>query len=152
VVYWVVRVKSNAVFCFELTSQRREKEMSRLWRSRKANVLLIWIFLMFFLSAWMGSLTFTFKQTEELSIVGVDFNADDTIDIHVQNTGTVTVTITDVKVDYAIIDVTDISVHPGESYEVIGVPCAWVEETKYDIVVMTNTGNTFMYRVMSPSS
>jgi len=126
--------------------------MSRLWRSRKANVLLIWILLMFLLSAWTGSLTFTVMQTEELRIVGVDFNVDDTIDIHIQNTGTVTVTITDVKVDYMIIDVIDVTVHPGESYEVTGVPCAWVEETKYDIAVMTNTGKTFMYKAMSPST
>lgn len=112
---------------------------------------LILILLMFLFSAWFGALTFPVMRTEELRIVGVDFNVDDTIDIHVQNTGMVTVIITDVKVDYAIFDVGDVTVYPGESYEVTGVPCAWVEETKYDIVVMTNTGSMFMYRVVSPS-
>ncbi len=125
--------------------------MRRLWRSRRANISLILILLMFLFSVWFGALTVPVIRTEELRIVGVDFNVDDTIDVHVQNTGMVTVIITDVKVDYAIFGVGDVTVYPGESYEVTGVPCAWVAETKYDIVVMTNTGSVFMYRVVSPS-
>lgn len=40
---------------------------------------------------------------------------------------------------------------PGESYEVTGIHYAWIKETAYDIAVTTSTGNTFIYRVISPS-
>ena len=125
--------------------------MKRLWRNREANLFLIFILVIFALSAWMGALTFTFKKTEELRIAGVDFNADNTIDIHVQNVGTATVTITEAKVDYTIIDVVDITIGPGESYEVTGIHYVWTKETAYDIAVVTSTGNTFIYRAKSPS-
>lgn len=90
-------------------------------------------------------------KTEELRIAGVDFNAENTIDIHVQNTGTATVKITEVKVDYTVIDVADITIGLGESYEVTGVHYAWIKETAYDIAVVTSTGNTFIFRAISPS-
>lgn len=125
--------------------------MKRLWRNRKANLFLIFILLVFALSAWVDALTFTFMITEELRIAGVDFNVDNTVDIHVQNTGWATVTITEVKVDYTIIDVSDITIGPEESYEITGIHYAWIKETKYNIAVVTNTGNTFTYRVISPS-
>lgn len=128
--------------------------MRSLWRSRKANSFWFYlvILLMFLLSAWMGASTSIIMKTEELKIVGVDFNTDNTLDIHVQNTGTGTVTITDAKVDDTIIDVTDITIDPGESYEVTGIPYAWIEETEYNIAVITNTGSISMYIVISPSS
>ena len=125
--------------------------MKRLWRSRKANLFLIFILLIFALSAWVGALTFTIMITEELRIAGVDFNLNNTIDIHVRNVGTETVTIIEVKVDYTIIDVADITIGPGESYEVTGIHHAWIKETAYDIAVITSTGNTFIYRAISPS-
>jgi len=125
--------------------------MKRLWRNRKANLFVIFILLIFALSAWMGALTFTIMITEELRIVGVDFNADNTIDIHVQNVGTATVTITEVRVDYTIIDVADITIGLGESYEVIEIHYDWIKETAYDIAVVTSTGHTFIYRAISPS-
>ena len=125
--------------------------MKRLWRNRRANLFLIFILLLFALSAWMGALTFTFKKTEEPRIVGVDFNADNTIDIHVENTGTATITITEAKIDDTTIDVADITIGLGESYEITGIPYAWINETKYDIAVVTNTGNMFIYRAISPS-
>ena len=122
-----------------------------MWRDREANLFLIFIFLMFALSSWMGALTFSIMITEELRIASVDFNADNTIDVHVQNVGTATVTITEAKVAYTIIDVADITIGPGESYEITGIHYTWIKETAYDIAVVTSTGHTFIYRAISPS-
>ena len=116
--------------------------------------MLILISLIFLVLTWVSALTFEFKtefKIEQLQIVGVDFNADDTIDIHVQNTGTATVTITDARVDVAIIDVTDVTIDSGESYEVTGISYAWIDGTEYNIAVVTNTGATFTYGATSPS-
>jgi len=116
--------------------------------------MLILISLIFLVLTWVSALTFEFKtefKIEQLQIVGVDFNADDTIDIHVQNTGTATVTITDARVDDAIIDVTDVTIDSGESYEVTGISYAWIDGTAYNIAVVTNTGATFTYGATSPS-
>ena len=125
--------------------------MKRLWRNKEANLFLIFILLIFALSAWMGTLTVSIMLTEKLRIASVDFNADNTIDVHVQNVGTATVTITEAKVDYTIIDIADITIGPGESYEITGIHYAWIEGTAYDIAVVTSTGHTSIYRVMSPS-
>ncbi len=132
--------------------------MRRLRRSRKADILLILILLIFLLSAWMGALTFPFKtvmKTEQLQIVGVDFNGyggpGSTIDVHVRNTGSATAIITGVKVDDTVIGVTDIIIDPGESHEITGIYYGWISETAYNIAVVTNTGATFTYRAISPS-
>jgi len=69
--------------------------MRRLWRSRKGSML--FLIPLIFLVLWVGATTFEIKtefKTEQLQIVCVDFNADDTIDIHVRNTGTAIVTVT----------------------------------------------------------
>ena len=126
--------------------------MRRLWRSRKGSMLIL--IPLIFLVLWMGATTFEFKtelKTEQLRIVCVDFNADDTIDIHARNTGTATVTITDARVDAAIIDVADITIDSGESCEVTGISYAWINGAAYDIAVVTNTGATFTYSATSPS-
>lgn len=126
--------------------------MRRLLRSRKGSMLIL--IPLIFLILWVGALTFEIKtefKIEQLQIVCVDFNADDTIDIHVRNTGTATVTITDARVDAAIIDVTDVTIDSGESYEVTGISYAWINGTAYNIAVVTNTGATFTYRATSPS-
>ena len=131
--------------------------MRRLRRSKKASISIL-ILLIFLLLAWMGALTFPFKtvmKTEQLQIVGVDFNGyggpGSTIDIHVRNTGSATAIITGVKVDDAIIGVTDIIIDPGESYEITGIYYGWISETAYNIAVVTNTGATFTYRAIPPS-
>jgi len=127
--------------------------MRRLSRSRNGSMLVL-ISLIFLALTWAAAVTFEFKtefKIEQLQIVCVDFNADDTIDMHVQNTGTATATITDAKVDDAIIDVTDITIDPGESYEITGISYAWINGTAYNIAVVTNTGATFIYRATSPS-
>jgi len=123
--------------------------MRSLWRSRKGSISIL-ILLIYLLLAWMGALTFTVMKTEQLKILYVDFNTDNTIDIHVQNTGTATVTITDARVDDVIIDVTDIVIDPGESHEVTGISYAWMSGTTYDIAVVTNTGARFIYRTTAP--
>jgi len=128
--------------------------MRRLWRSKKASISIL-ILLIFLLLALMGIPTLTVMRTEQLQIVGVDFNgyggAGSTIDIHVRNTGTATAIITAAKVDDTIIGVTDIIIDPGESREITGIYYSWISGTAYNIAVVTNTGATFTYSALSPS-
>ena len=128
--------------------------MRRLWRSKKASISIL-ILLIFLLIAWMGALTFTVMETEQLQIIDVNFNgyggAGSTIDIHVRNAGSATVIVTAAKVNDTIISVTDIIIDPGESHEVTGISYSWISGTAYNIAVVTNTGATFTYRAISPS-
>ena len=104
-------------------------------------------------AAWMGALTFTFMKTEELRIVGVDFNvAPRTIDIHVRNSGTATAVITDAKVGDAILAIPagEITLAPGDSAEILAVVYPWVNGTAYNVALVTKMGNQYTYRATSP--
>ena len=81
--------------------------MKRIFRNKKAlstvvgGIILIAVTIAVAIAAayWMGTLTFTFMKTEELSITNCVWAADSSYaDITVQNTGTDTVTINSVQV------------------------------------------------------
>ncbi len=50
-------------------------------------------------AAWMGALTFNFMATEQLKVTNLQFTPQVTINVTMQNTGTTTVTITEVHVN-----------------------------------------------------
>jgi len=85
----------------------KEPKMKKLLKSKKALspvvaaiiLIAVTVAVSIAVAAWMGSLTFTFMETEQLSITGVTFTdniapADDIITVNVQNTGSTDVVIT----------------------------------------------------------
>ena len=86
--------------------------MKRLFKSRKglspvvAAIILIavTVAVSIAVAAWMGALTFTFMQTEQISITNMQFNgasnaSDNTIVLNLKNTGSSKVTLTQVTLN-----------------------------------------------------
>ena len=97
-------------------------------------------------AAWMGSLTFTFMETEEVKITSVDFAADGTITVNVPNTGTTDVVIiagtSNGVASVAAIDETIDAGSPG-AVDITGA--TFTEGTAYSIQLLSSKGNKFAY-------
>ena len=96
--------------------------------------------------------TATFKEkplTEYLAIIYCEF-VSGAIDMTVQNTGTAKLVIVEVRVDGKIIDTMDVALDTG-SRTTITVSFAWTAGTKYEIALITKTGNKYTYVAVSPS-
>jgi len=85
----------------------KEPKMKKLLKSKKALspvvaaiiLIAVTVAVSIAVAAWMGSLTFTFMETEQLSITGISFTDNptgtaDEITVNVQNTGSTDVSIT----------------------------------------------------------
>jgi len=102
-------------------------------------------------AAWMGSLTFTFMETEQIAITGLSFNtANDQITVSFQNTGTTDVTITSAKVTGG--NVTSASVvaetfakGTADSIVVTASTNTIMAGTSYNVEIISSKGNTFSY-------
>jgi len=98
-------------------------------------------------AAWMGSMTFTFMETEEMRVTSVDFTST-TATVNVRNTGT-----TDVIVIAGSINGVDqellspITVEAGTATEgaEIQLSGTFAEGVAYKIEILTSKGNTFSY-------
>jgi flagellin-like protein len=86
--------------------------MKRLFKSRKALspvvaaiiLIAVTVAVSIAVAAWMGALTFTFMQTEQISITNMAFNgasnaSDNTIVLNLKNTGSSKVTLTQVTLN-----------------------------------------------------
>jgi flagellin-like protein len=97
-------------------------------------------------AAWMGSMTFTFMETEELKITSVNFASGGGITVNLRNTGT-----TDVAVISATGGGTTTDYDPVESItagtpDSVGITGATFEQgNSYLIEVLTSKGNKFTY-------
>ncbi len=81
--------------------------MKRLLKSRKALspvvaaiiLIAVTVAVSIAVAAWMGALTFTFMQTEQMQITSMNFSGTNNITLAVKNTGSGPVTITAVTVN-----------------------------------------------------
>jgi hypothetical protein len=104
-------------------------------------------------AAWMGALTFTFMETEQLTYTEVDFGTvNTTIALTVENTGTSDVVVTKAKViGYGVdetITVSDGTVGKGSSKTITLTLASgeWTDGRAYDIELLTSKGNKFTTR------
>jgi len=131
--------------------------MKRLFKSRKALspvvaaiiLIAVTVAVSIAVAAWMGALTFTFMQTEQISITNMQFNgasnaSDNTIVLNLKNTGSSKVTLTQVSLNGAVHTVV-FSPTTGE-LDAAGTGTAtltnvqWVSGNTYRVILQSSTG------------
>lgn len=118
-------------------------------------------------AAWMGALTFTFMQTEELKITSLTWGTN-YADISMTNTGASSLTISSATVDDT--QATDVYTGPSGTNNGTALPSTgyslskgssvtlrvykpsgnWASGTKYNFVILTKAGNQFPYGATKP--
>jgi flagellin-like protein len=96
-------------------------------------------------AAWMGSMTFTFMETEELKITSVEFDAT-TATVTVRNTGTTDVIIisgTVNGVDGAL--PADVTITKGTADDSIVLTSTFTAGTNYNVEILSSKGNRFSW-------
>ncbi len=131
--------------------------MKRLLKSRKALspvvaaiiLIAVTVAVSIAVAAWMGALTFTFMQTEELSFTNYEWGANNTYcQISVKNTGSADVSIAEVRINDAICAddgiTTPYTLAPGDSVTLtVTRTGGYTSGVKYEFKVITAKGNTF---------
>jgi len=131
--------------------------MKRLLKSRKALspvvaaiiLIAVTVAVSIAVAAWMGALTFTFMQTEELAFTNYGWGANNAyILISVKNTGSADVTISEVRInDVACADdgiTTPYSLTAGSSVTLnVTRTGGYTSGVKYEFKVVTAKGNSF---------
>jgi len=131
----------------------KKPKMKKLLKSKKALspvvaaiiLIAVTVAVSIAVAAWMGSLTFTFMETEELKITSVEFTAaGGVIKVNVRNTGTTDVVIISgtCKGVTEDLDVTIVAGSPN-SVSITGV--TFVEGTAYNVEILSAKGNKFTY-------
>jgi flagellin-like protein len=134
--------------------------MRKLFKSKKALspvvaaiiLIAVTVAVSIAVAAWMGALTFTFMQTEELKIQGHTWGSG-YIDLSVKNTGTSALTLSSARVNNAAAT-SDIpeggqTLQPG-SAGVVRVNGTFTSGAKYEFTLVTATGNKYPYTVTAP--
>ena len=147
--------------------------MRKLWKCRKALspvvaaiiLIAVTVAVSIAVAAWMGALTFTFMQTEELKILSAQkVSTTNAFDLKVKNTGSATLTMESVLVNN--VEESDIdwdagtggaagnqtatqTVDPGDSYTV-RVWYNYASGTKYEFAILTAGGNKYTYTATAP--
>lgn len=132
--------------------------MKRLLKSRKALspvvaaiiLIAVTVAVSIAVAAWMGALTFTFMQTEEMAFTAYTWDSAASppayIDITVKNTGSADVTLANVRVNSqdATSWTSDIGTSlPAGQSAVLHVVYGYSSGIKYEFTVVTAKGNTF---------
>lgn len=100
--------------------------------------------------AWMGSLTFTFMETEEIKITDLDFGTTGQIDVACRNTGTSPVTLVEAWVNGG--KNSDISVTiSANNQETINLIYSWQAGNTYEVKMITSKGNAFLRTETAPA-
>jgi len=146
--------------------------MKKLFRNKKALspvvaaiiLIAVTVAVSIAVAAWMGALTFGFMGgTEELKILSVTFNnSTKTVTIRVLNSGSGTVTISDIQIDdqsYSEYGATvspqlpnDIAKGGTKSYTITFSTWPFQSGAKYDFTIVTSKGNKFSYQETAPST
>jgi flagellin-like protein len=128
--------------------------MKRLLKSRKALspvvaaiiLIAVTVAVSIAVAAWMGALTFTFMQTEQMSITYMEYQTDQ-IYLTVKNTGTGKVTISGVTVNGAAITnfTTDSPSGVTNQWDAgqvghVTIPYTWTSGNPYRVVLQSSTG------------
>jgi flagellin-like protein len=130
--------------------------MKRLFKSRKALspvvaaiiLIAVTVAVSIAVAAWMGALTFTFMQTEQVSITNMQYTGttnttDNDIVLSVKNTGSSKVTITQVTVNDAVYTASyapAAEIQPGDLATVTVNNVNWISGNTYRIVIQSSTG------------
>ena len=102
-------------------------------------------------AAWMGSMTFTFMETEELKITSIDFDptaGTGSVTVNLVNTGTTDVTIISAEINGESVNITEVApattMLKGTTDELTleFIPDAG---TTYNIQILSAKGNKFSY-------
>ena len=106
-------------------------------------------------AAWMGALTFTFTQTEELKVLSHTWDATTSatkIWLKVRNTGTGTITLNGALVNNGspLSQNATGTIAPGNE-EVIEIGYSYTDGVKYEFAVLTGAGNKYTYPATAPS-
>jgi flagellin-like protein len=131
--------------------------MKRLIRSRKALspvvaaiiLIAVTVAVSIAVAAWMGALTFTFMQTEEMSFTNYEWGANNAnCQIEVKNTGSSDLSIAEVRVNDVIAAddgiTTPHTLAPGATVSLtITRTGNYTSGVKYEFKVITAKGNTF---------
>ncbi len=134
--------------------------MKRLLKSRKALspvvaaiiLIAVTVAVSIAVAAWMGALTFTFMQTEEVSFTGYTWDSASPytwIQLTVKNTGSADVTLSGVRVnaeDAGSWGYSSYSLAAGDSVTLNVTRAggaAYTSGVKYEFTVLTAKGNTF---------
>jgi flagellin-like protein len=98
-------------------------------------------------AAWMGSMTFTFMETEQLTITDVTFTATGGgVTAIVRNTGTTDVIIISGKVNgVAGTLANDVTISAGGSANVALTGLTFTKGTSYSVDILSSKGNQFAY-------
>ncbi len=132
--------------------------MKRLIRSRKALspvvaaiiLIAVTVAVSIAVAAWMGALTFTFMQTEQVSITNMAFTgatntSTNDIVLSVKNTGASKVTISVVTLNNAVVSSVTYSPASGElAAGAVGSATlndvTWISGNTYRVVLQSSTG------------
>ena len=111
-------------------------------------------------AAWMGALTFTFMKTEELKVQSHTWATNRTsISISVKNTGTGAMTISEWRVNDAIVSnvtytsTVQATLQAGDTAVARIAPASGTTFTsgvKYEFAVLSATGNKYTYVATAP--
>jgi len=107
-------------------------------------------------AAWMGALTFNFMATEQIKITNVTFPSANNVTITVLNTGTNTVTITEIHVNnganlFSTINPAWNGVISANGNTTQSFVFDWVNGAQYEIEMKSSKGNQFTYTATAPS-
>ena len=156
----LVRLKSQyAVIILVNRKGGIETKMKRLLKSRKALspvvaaiiLIAVTVAVSIAVAAWMGALTFTFMQTEEVSFTGYTWDSTSPytwIQLTVKNTGSADVTLSGVRINAQDADSWGYSPSyslPAGGSVTLNVTRAagYTSGTKYEFTVLTAKGNMF---------
>jgi flagellin-like protein len=132
--------------------------MKRLLKSKKALspvvaaiiLIAVTVAVSIAVAAWMGALTFTFMQTEQVSITNMVFtgtsnSSTNDIALSLKNTGTSPTTITVVKVNGDVHDdvtysMTDGELEAGATGTVTINDVTWISGNTYRVILQSSTG------------
>lgn len=144
--------------------------MKKLFKSRKALspvvaaiiLIAVTVAVSIAVAAWMGALTFTFMQTEELKILSASkVSGTNAFDLTVKNTGSATLTMESVLVNNVAVTTFDWdtgttgnqtstqAVAAGGSYTV-RIWSTYTSGTKYEFAILTAGGNKYTYTATAP--
>ncbi len=143
--------------------------MKKLLKSRKALspvvaaiiLIAVTVAVSIAVAAWMGALTFTFMQTEELKILSHTWSGTTYVDLKIKNTGSSDLTMERIQVnnnDVTTIDWDTVtagnqtgtqSVAAGASYTV-RIWYSFSSGTKYEFAILTSGGNKYNYVTTAP--
>jgi flagellin-like protein len=106
---------------------------------------------------WMGNITFTFMRDEEMIVTGHQWAWDCSyIDLTVRNTGTSSTKIAEIRInDVTVTNIIYLSGNSslsGGSSATIRLFSLFRYGTKYEFLIITQTGNRFYYQLNAPAT